>query len=195
ESWDMESSDEEKKKPITPAPPPKKKKSVAQVIAEREELKRKAAEQIVRIVIYRLKIDLFKFNINLIVSSVIDADLENAEGMFQGLTIRETEDAPSKKITPKTKDPKIMDPMTKDPKTKEEFEEFTKVLVDQIRKHEKQGLYVNFINDFIRELCAPLRDVDVRKFASKLKPALQTEKFDLYDTTDYGNYDDFDDFM
>ncbi|CAG8732185.1 6003_t:CDS:2, partial [Funneliformis caledonium] len=154
ESWDMESSDEEeKKKSTTPAPPPKKKKSVAQQIAEREELKRKAAEQKARI------------------------------GMFQGVTIRETEGPPLDMTIPMT-----------NPKTKEDFEEFSKLLVDQIRKHEKQGLYVNFINDFIRELCAPLRDVDVRKFASKVKPALQTEKFDLYDTTDYGNYDDFDDF-
>ncbi|CAG8468354.1 859_t:CDS:2 [Funneliformis mosseae] len=165
----MESSDEEeKKKSTTPAPPPKKKKSVAQQIAEREELKRKAAEQ--------------KARISFI--SVIDADLENAEGMFQGVTIRETEGSPLDMTIPMT-----------NPKTKEDFEEFSKLLVDQIRKNEKQGLYVNFINDFIRELCAPLRDVDVRKFASKVKPALQTEKFDLYDTTDYGNYDDFDDFM
>ena len=39
----MESSDEEKEKATTTAPP-KKKKSVAQKVAEREELNRKAAE-------------------------------------------------------------------------------------------------------------------------------------------------------
>ena len=47
----MESSDEEEKKEATTPAPSRKKKSVAQKVAEREELNRKAAEQKVRIVI------------------------------------------------------------------------------------------------------------------------------------------------
>ncbi|RIA91304.1 translation initiation factor 3, subunit 1 alpha, partial [Glomus cerebriforme] len=58
---------------------------------------------------------------------------------------------------------------TINPRTKEEFSKFSKLLVDRIRKHEKQGTtYVNFINEFVRELCFPLKDVDVRKVASSL---------------------------
>ncbi|CAG8758127.1 2349_t:CDS:2, partial [Dentiscutata heterogama] len=103
------------------------------------------------------------------------------------------------------------------PKTKEEFDEFSNLLVERIRKYEKQGLYVNFINGFVRELCSSLKDVDIRKVSStlatvanekakaskeaqkskkkKAKPSLQAGKDDILDTVDYGNYDDeYDDF-
>ena len=40
---------------------------------------------------------------------------------------------------------------------------------------QKQSIYVNFINEFIRELCLPLRDADVRKVANTLS-TLASEK-------------------
>ncbi|KAF9913419.1 Translation initiation factor 3 subunit J component [Lobosporangium transversale] len=106
------------------------------------------------------------------------------------------------------------------PKTKEQFAEFTTELVALIQKHEKQGLYVSFLEGLFRELSQGVRDVDVRKFASTLttlanekqkaakeaqktkkkgsnKPSLATAKVDtVIDTKDYSNdYDEFDDFM
>jgi len=228
DSWDMESSDEEKemaKTTTTSAPPPKKKKTAAQkVIAKREqmnnidgneeddEFERKKRER----------------------QAVKDADLEVTKGMFQGVSIKETEvdrinskDLNNDEMSQASSRASSRGKTIKDspldrinPRSKEEFDEFAKLLVERIRKHEKQGMYANFVNEFIRELCLPLKDADVRKVANtlstlanekqkqirekekpkkkgKAKPSLQVEKFDTADITDYGNYDDFeeDDFM
>lgn len=165
--------------------------------------------------------------------AIKDADLENTKGMFGGVSIKETEvdginskDLDNEDNEEESQDKTIKgspldgSPLDKiNPKSKEEFDEFSKLLVERIRKHEKQSMYTNFINEFIRELCLPLKDADVRKFANTLstlanekqkqirekekpkkkgksKPSLQVEKFDTVDITDYGTYDDFeDDFM
>jgi len=159
--------------------------------------------------------------------AIIDADLENTKGMFQGIAIKETEidKVKSKSLnnaesTSRSVTTKVSSLDNINPKSKEEFDKFSKLLVDRIRKHEKQGMYVNFINEFVRELCSPLKDVDVRKVASSLttlanekqkqmkekdkpkkkgnsKPILQVEKFDSVDVTDYGDYyeEEFDDFI
>jgi translation initiation factor 3 subunit J len=216
----MESSDEEKEKAkttTTSAPPPKKKKSVAQkVIADavkREQMNNndgnEAEDEIER-----------KKREN---QAIKDADLENTKGMFQGVSIKETEvDEISSNNKEISQSKTIKDsPLDRiNPKSKEEFDEFSKLLVERIRKHEKQNMYVNFINEFIRELCLPLKDADVRKVANtlstlanekqkqirekekpkkkgKAKPSLQVENYDAaVDITDYGTYDDFeDDFM
>ncbi|KAF0373781.1 translation initiation factor eIF3 subunit [Gigaspora margarita] len=209
DSWDIASSEDEEDKANPPKEetPKKKKATIAQKIAEKEQKRKQAAEERERRkqnyseeedseldFLEKKKRD---------AKAVIEADLENAEGMFKGVTIRETEGSPLDRI---------------DPKTKEEFDEFSNLLVERIRKHEKQGLYVNFINGFVRELCSSLKDVDIRKVSStlatvanekakavkeahktkkkKAKPSLQAGKDDILDTADYGNYDDdYDDFM
>jgi len=162
--------------------------------------------------------------------AVKDADLEVTKGMFQGVSIEEPEvdmisskNLNNEEMYQASSQSKIIkdSPLDKiSPKSKEEFDEFSKLLVERIRKHEKHSMYPNFINEFVRELCLPLKDADVRKVANtlstlanekqkqirekekpkkkaKAKPSLQVEKFDTVDITNYGNddYYDDDDFM
>ncbi|CAG8542225.1 17815_t:CDS:2, partial [Cetraspora pellucida] len=204
-SWEISSSeDEDKTKPPKEETPKKKKATITQKIAEKELKRKQAAEEK-----ERRKQDYSEEDSDFDplekkkrdAKAVFEADLENAEGLFKGVTIRETEGSPLDRINPQTK---------------EEFDEFCNLLIERIRKHEKQGLYINFINGFVRELCSSLKDVDIRKVSStlatmanekakalkeankakkrKAKPSLQTD--DVLDTVDYGNYDDdYDDFM
>ncbi|CAG8554194.1 4214_t:CDS:2 [Ambispora gerdemannii] len=107
----------------------------------------------------------------------VEADLENAANTF-GVDLEELR---AGQVT--------LD--TIDPKSREEFEEFAQLLIARIKKHEKEGYYPTFLNNFFRELCIPLKDIDIRK-----KPFLAAEKGASIDTTDYGNLDDdFDDFI
>nr|CAG8470486.1 493_t:CDS:2 [Entrophospora candida] len=126
----------------------------------------------------------------------LKSDLENAESMFRGVSIK---GSPLDKINPRTRD---------------EFDEFSKLLCERIKKHEVT-LYVTFINGFVKELCSNLKDVEIRKLSSilstlanektratkekgkkknKPKPTLHAE---LDETADFGNYHDEydDDFM
>ncbi|CAJ0912073.1 16134_t:CDS:2, partial [Entrophospora sp. SA101] len=162
----------------------KKKGSVAKKIAEKEEQKKKeaAAKKAKRKRIYQEQ---------------LKSDLENAESMFRGVSIKGSS---LDKINPRTRD---------------EFDEFSKLLCERIKKHEKQALYVTFINGFVKELCSNLKDVEIRKLSSilstlanektratkekgkkknKPKPTLHAE---LDETADFGNYNDEydDDFM
>jgi translation initiation factor 3 subunit J len=55
------------------------------------------------------------------------------------------------------------------PKTKEEFQEYSKNLVELlIKKHQHKPLYASFVEMHVRELAQPLKDVEVRKAASGL---------------------------
>ncbi|CAB4419161.1 unnamed protein product [Rhizophagus irregularis] len=211
DNWD-ESSDEENEKAkttTTPAAPPKKKISAAQkaiakkminndVNEEEDELERKRREQ----------------------QAIKDADMENTKEMFGGLAIQETgtDKLNSKKsnnsaqfvVTKETTSP--LDKIN--PKTKEDFDKFSKLLVDRIQKHGSHHLYVNFINGLVRELCLPLKETEARKIANTLttladsklpkpkkktnsKPVLQVENFDSVDAADYVEYvyDEFEDFI
>ena len=56
-----------------------------------------------------------------------------------------------------------------DPRTKEDFEEFSKKIMDYIvKRHQNKPLYATFVEMHVKELAAPLKDVDVRKAASGL---------------------------
>ncbi|GBB89857.1 hypothetical protein RclHR1_01670008 [Rhizophagus clarus] len=207
DNWD-ESSDEDDEKTkttTTSAAPQKKKISAAKkaiakkmnnndVNEEEDELERKKREQ----------------------QAIKDADMENAKEMFQGITVKETEvdKASSKKLNNSSQSVtrETLSPLDKiNPKTKEEFDKFSKLLIERIQKHEKQSLYANFINGFVRELCLPLKDTEARKVANTLttlanekqkpktkkktnnKPVLQVENFDSVDAADYVDYDVYDD--
>ncbi|KAG0003404.1 Translation initiation factor 3 subunit J component [Entomortierella chlamydospora] len=141
-------------------------------------------------------------------NAIIESDLANAADLFSGLKVTDGVVTAASGLE------------TMKPKTKEQFNEFSNELVALIQKHEKQGLYVSFLEGLFRELSQGCRDVDVRKFASTLttlanekqkaakdalktkkkgsaKPSLAAAKVNTaVDTKDYSNdYDDFDDFM
>jgi len=86
------------------------------------------------------------------------ADTKNAQNLLAGVAVKENEPLETLK-----------------PKTKEDFDKFQQRLVDLIQAHQKQGLYVAFIESLTRELCVPFRDVDLRKVSSTLT-ALANEK-------------------
>lgn len=61
-------------------------------------------------------------------------------------------------------------------KTKEDFQDFTKLLIDAvIKRQEKKPLYPFFVEHIARELAIPLKDSEVRKVASSLS-TLANEK-------------------
>ncbi|KAJ1721003.1 Translation initiation factor 3 subunit J component [Coemansia erecta] len=134
-----------------------------------------------------------------------EADLKNAEDLFAGLTIKDTN---------------INNVLaTMNPKTQAEFDEFRKALVERITKAQNSRLYNQFIEKLVRDLADPLKDHDVRKLASGLttlanekqraareatKPKKKNKKAtlsappkDQMDMADYSRdaFDDYDDFM
>ena len=55
------------------------------------------------------------------------------------------------------------------PRTKEDFAQFsTKVIEFIIKRHQDKPLYASFVEQHVKELAAPLKDVEVRKAASGL---------------------------
>ncbi|KAJ1772138.1 Translation initiation factor 3 subunit J component [Coemansia sp. RSA 1813] len=207
DNWDESdnSSDEENAKAAdVPAPKPKTKKTLAEKIAERQaerEAKKSAAEAALD--------DDSDEDDGLDAQErerlrQVESDLQNTDDLFAGLTVKDTE--MNKTI------------VNINPKTQAEFDEFQKALVERIQKCQNNRVYVPFLEKFIRELALPLKDVDVRKFASTLT-ALANEKQraardnktkkksgkkatvvsapkNQMDMTDYSKgFDDFDDFM
>ena len=62
------------------------------------------------------------------------------------------------------------------PKTKQDFEALSEALAKQIIDlHGSKPLYAHFVDTFVRALCLPLKDLDVKKSASTLT-ALGNEK-------------------
>ncbi|KAJ2705331.1 Translation initiation factor 3 subunit J component [Coemansia sp. IMI 203386] len=134
-----------------------------------------------------------------------EADLQNAEELFAGLTIKDT--GMNNVLA------------TINPKSQDDFDEFQKALVQRIQKAQNSRLYNQFLEKLIRELVEPLKDIEVRKISSTLislanekqraareasKPKKKNKKATIaappknkIDMADYSNqaYDDFDDFM
>ncbi|CAG8565035.1 14164_t:CDS:10 [Ambispora leptoticha] len=209
EAWDESEEEQEKKvETKTQAEPAKKKSPLSQKIAEREARNKENDKLKKQQKQYEEEEDPVQKK-NLLRQLQVDADLENTANAF-GVDLEDLRG----QLTYYQKDTFVtLD--TIDPKNKEEFEEFSQLLIARIRKHEKQGYYPTFLINLFRELCFPLKDIDVRKASSTLaalanekakalkesnkpkkkgkKPFLATEKSD---TTDYTNLDDeFDDFM
>ncbi|RHZ44657.1 hypothetical protein Glove_714g11 [Diversispora epigaea] len=209
EAWDEESSDEEAK---TEDISKKKKVSVAQKIAEREQ-KKKAEKKFDFEDDEELDLEEKKRRE---AQAILDADLENAEGLFQGLTIKDTR--PKSKVTTLANKEVVIkgvvSPLDKiNPQTNEEFDEFASLLSERIKKYEKNKFYPNFISGLVRELCVNLRDVEIRKITGtltilanekskdtqktkkkgKTKPSLAKD-LDVIDTKSYDDdYYDYDD--
>ncbi|CAO3685859.1 unnamed protein product [Umbelopsis ramanniana] len=134
----------------------------------------------------------------------IESDIQNASDLFSGVAVDDGSE-PIEKMKPVTK---------------EQFEAYQKRLVETITVHQKSGQYKVFLENLIRELCLPIKDLEVRKISSTLtalanekqrqqreaakpkkkgkeKPTLQGNQKTAGrpDTAAYDNFDDFDDFM
>ncbi|KAF9585021.1 Translation initiation factor 3 subunit J component [Lunasporangiospora selenospora] len=212
DEWDASSESEEEVKPVVVKAP---KKTLTEKIAERnaeaEKRKQAALAKIAKIPEDETEEERFERR-QREKNAIIQSDIDNASDLFSGV-----------KVTPEGVVTSASKIETMRPKTKEDFNEFTTELIALIQKHEKQGLYVSFLEGLFRELAQGTRDVDVRKFASTLttlanekqkaaKDALKTKKkggakptlasassktAHGVDTQDYSNdyNDDFDDFM
>ncbi|KAJ2160787.1 Translation initiation factor 3 subunit J component [Coemansia sp. RSA 552] len=196
EAWDMSSSESEDEKPA--AAPQKKKKSMGERIAERQAERaasKEAAEAEPEDAVER---KLRERQLE------IDGDLDVAEDLFSGLTVKDTQ---------------IKDGLQLNPKTQDEFDQFRAALVEKIQTSSDRKMYAKFLELLVRDLAGSLRDVEIRKMSSSLT-ALAGEKQkaarelakgkkggkkavamsgppkEQLDTQDYSRgYDDFDDFM
>jgi translation initiation factor 3 subunit J len=55
------------------------------------------------------------------------------------------------------------------PRTKDDFNELSSRIIEFIvKRHQNKPLYASFVEDHVRELAMPLKDVEVRKAASGL---------------------------
>ncbi|CAG8432859.1 7347_t:CDS:2 [Diversispora eburnea] len=168
EAWDQESSDEEEGKVKTEDISKKKKVSIAKKIAEREQ--KKKTERLFDVEDDELDLEEKKRRE---AQAILDADLENAEGLFQGLTIKDTGRKSKELTTPSNKEGTIKvveaSPLDRiNPQTSEEFDEFASLLSERIKKYEKNKFYPNFVSGLVRELCLNLRDVEIRKITGTL---------------------------
>lgn len=61
------------------------------------------------------------------------------------------------------------DLLSTNPKTKEEFEAYANKLADHLyNRHGSKAFYAEFIENFAKALCTPLKDLEVRKASSAL---------------------------
>ncbi|KAL5504219.1 HCR1 [Sanghuangporus vaninii] len=160
--WE-ESEEEEEQKPKTtaaaaPPPPAKKKGSIKQKIAEKEA--QKAARAAVGedddvydeddVLDPREKARRDR-------ERQLQADLSNAVDLLGAAALGGTSDKELDKL------------ISFDPRTKEDFQAFSKRIVDYIiKRHQNKPLYASFVEHHVRELALPLKDVEVRKAASAL---------------------------
>ncbi|OMJ07935.1 Eukaryotic translation initiation factor 3 subunit J [Smittium culicis] len=137
-------------------------------------------------------------------NQIIDSDIQNTEDLFSGLNVTD--------VSFKNAFSNL------NPKTEKDFDEFRKALVQKISKLGSQKNYPAFVNNFVKDLVAPLTDTEAAKVqrsvgvivTEKQKAARNTAKTKKgakksvvttvskgkYDMDDYSNgYDDFDDFM
>lgn len=162
--WE-ESSEEEEDKP-TPAPvaPPKKKGTLKIKLAEKEaeKARRKAAGD---------DDDDNDDDANYDSDAVLDprekarrdkekelqADLNNATELFGAAALGGSSS-------------KELDHLISfQPRTKEDFQELSNQIIEYIiKRHQNKPLYPTFVEHHVRELSAPLKDVEVRKAASAL---------------------------
>jgi len=94
----------------------------------------------------------------------VNADLSNATDLLGAAALGGTSD-------------KVLDQLVSaNPRTLEEYHEFSAQLIEYIiKRHQGRPLYPTFIEHHARELCQPLKDVEIRKVASALT-ALANEK-------------------
>ncbi|KAI9299082.1 translation initiation factor eIF3 subunit [Neoconidiobolus thromboides FSU 785] len=160
DSW--EESDEEK-----PVVEVKKKVPLAQKIAEREarlkeEKERKALESKSE---KDLTAEELKQRREQQKRLQEEADLQNAADLFGDLNLEDAK-AVESAASPSAIPVALMQEKT--PKTKAEFDNFAKEISEYILKNKANRNYGGMIETLVRNICEPLKDVELRKISSAL---------------------------
>ncbi|KAI8454832.1 eukaryotic translation initiation factor 3 subunit J [Phakopsora pachyrhizi] len=101
----------------------------------------------------------------------VEADLENARGLFGDAAISKNSE----------------DPFKMDPITKADFESLSLALSDLIvSKHGKKPLFPMFVESFVKQIAGPLTDVQTRKAASVLTTLANEKQRLIKDSTKKG---------
>ncbi|KAF8730646.1 hypothetical protein AX14_005332 [Amanita brunnescens Koide BX004] len=151
--WE-ESSEEEEKPPTSAVAPPKKKGTIKAKIAEKEAQKAAKANDVEYdsddVLDPRDKARRDK-------ERELNADLHNAADLLGAAALGGTSSSELDWL------------VSFQPRTKEDFAQFsTKVIEFIIKRHQDKPLYASFVEQHVKELAAPLKDVEVRKAASGL---------------------------
>ncbi|KAF8335157.1 eukaryotic translation initiation factor 3 subunit J, partial [Amanita rubescens] len=155
---DWEESSEEEEKPSASAsvaaPPPKKKGTIKAKIAEKEAQKAAKANDVEYdsddVLDPREKARRDK-------EKELNADLHNAAELFGSAALGGTSSSDLDRL------------ISFQPRTKEDFQQFSSKLIEYIiKRHQDKPLYASFVEHHVKELAAPLKDVEVRKAASGL---------------------------
>ncbi|KAI0046585.1 translation initiation factor eIF3 subunit [Auriscalpium vulgare] len=87
----------------------------------------------------------------------LNADLKNAADLFGSTALGGTSSKELDQL------------VTANPRTKDDFAAFSQNIIEFIvKRHQDKPLYAAFLEQHVRDLAAPLRDVEVRKVASGL---------------------------
>ncbi|GFU30379.1 eukaryotic translation initiation factor 3 subunit J-A [Nephila pilipes] len=161
DNWDDEDEDkEEKTEQNIVAVQPKKKKNLAQIIAEKEEKRRKELEE-------KMKMQLETEN----------KDLTPQERLAYKLKQQKLQEEADLQLAKETFG--VTDTVTSidqmHPTSKEDFESFRKLLVDKITQSESSPHFPSFLEDLCRDLCINVSPDDIKKVTAALN-ALANEK-------------------
>jgi len=167
------SSESEEEKPAAPTAPPKKKGTLKAKLAEKEAAKaaRRAAGEDDEddsdeddVLDPRAKALRDK-------QRELEADMKNAAELFGS---NSSADAPSD----------LASLLAANPKTKEDFVALSRQIIDiVIKRHQDKPLYAAFVEQHVKELASPLRDVDIRKAASGLTTLANEKQKEAKDKT------------
>lgn len=159
DNWDDEEEEKEEKPEQITAVQPKKKKPLAQIIAEKEEKKRKELEEKMKILEPEKK------------------DLTPQERLAQKLKQQKLQEEADLELAKETfgvsESEQSIDQIK--PSSREDFEIFRKILVEKILKSEESPHFVSFLEDLCRDLCVNVTPDDIKKITSSLN-ALAHEK-------------------
>ncbi|CAK5269680.1 unnamed protein product [Mycena citricolor] len=181
--WDASSDDEEKPAPAKSSAPPKKKGTIKQKLAEKE------AARVARLEAgtdddYDSDLALDpREKARRDKERELNADLNNAAELFGsaalgGLTLSFGKDYQglTEILMLGTSSVELDSLISAQPRTKDDFVKLSNQIIEVIiKRHQSKPLYTAFVEQFARDLCEPLKDVEVRKVASGLT-ALSNEK-------------------
>ncbi|KAE9402889.1 translation initiation factor eIF3 subunit [Gymnopus androsaceus JB14] len=153
--WEDSSDEEDKPAPAAPVAPPKKKGTLKAKLAEKEAMKASQKDEddpydSDAVLDPREKARRAK-------EKELNADLNNAADLFGAAALGGTS---SKELD---------DLISFQPRTKDDFIKLSSMIMEfVVKRHQNKPLYPSFVEHHVRELAAPLTDVEVRKAASGL---------------------------
>jgi len=160
--WEKSSESEDEKPVSAPVAPPKKKGTLKAKLAEKEAAKaaRRAAGE---------ESEEESFDSDDVLDPrakalrdkqrELEADMKNAAELFGANSVKNGTDTPSD----------LGSLLSVNPKTKDDFFALSRQIFELVIKpHQDKPLYAAFVEQHVKELASPLRDVDVRKAASGL---------------------------